>query len=198
MPDPAVEILGIVFRLIGTEPGLPNVVFTVVLSIDLFLQKCEQLASAESSQSDDVVPVFEWEQWGPSVTRWLPHYIYGAVGGRSTFGSRMLAIFVKTVRQGNAFVNSSHVMMLDFNPRPIFRGAQEDTTDDYHLQVFSRGEVWAWEDVSMGVALPCRAWVSQRPCTYWGLFLDANTIAGRQVSKPKKKAHIFQFGESED
>jgi len=197
VPDPAVEILGIVFRSIGTDPGLPNEVFTVVLSIDLFLQKCEQLAaSAESSQHGGVVPVFEWELWGPSVTRWLPHHIHGGVGVRSTFGSRMLAISVATLQHGNTWVNRFYVTMLDFNPRPILRGAEEGSKDGYRLRVFFRGEVWAWEDVSMGAALPCRVWTSKRSCPYSSLFLDGNTIAYRLVSKEKKGAcaSIWRIG----
>lgn len=183
IPDPAVEILGIIFKSIPAEPAIPSESVTVALSIHLFVQKCQELATDHITEDlkYDAAPVFDWEQWGPPTTRWLPNSVHGEVGGRSTFGSRMLAALVAPVEGGNG-AHRIHTMMLDFNPRPIARGTQEADTDDYIVRFLDRESTLEVGGISIVSALPCRMWISSLWYGYLSLFLDGNTIVGRLVS----------------
>jgi hypothetical protein len=101
MPDPTVEILGILFSSIPV-PGVQSETATVALSIPLLIQKCQEAAAGDTSEvSNGEALVLEWEQWGPPVMRWLPKSIFGNVGVRSTFGSRMLAVAIAPVLEGD-------------------------------------------------------------------------------------------------
>lgn len=179
-PDPRVVILGFVFYSTNIAA---REWFTVVLSVDLFLRKCERLLEALSGEysQQGTAPIFEWEEWGPSVTRWLPLDIHGEYGSRTTLGSKMLAIHMDEADDGEILL---HNMILDFNPWPIRRVEEWDRVEDEYMTYVETGETeWCREDLNVISSLPFRAWVSTKRCDYYNLFLDGNTIIGRLVRK---------------
>ncbi|CAG8698665.1 6760_t:CDS:2, partial [Acaulospora colombiana] len=64
---------------------------------------------------------FQWEEWGPTVTRWIPSAIK-ATGGDNVYGCRMIAWGDPSVLHPQCWWSPS-LILLDFNPRPIRRGA---------------------------------------------------------------------------
>jgi hypothetical protein len=179
-PDPRVEILGLVFHT--TNVAMLEW-FTVVLSVDLFQRKCERLLETRSAGDSVIgaVPVFEWEEWGPSVSRWLPLDIHGEYGSRTTLGSKMLAIKMEETEDGDIVL---HNMILDFNPWPIRRVRDWDREEDEYAIFLENGEEeWCRDDLAVMSSLPFRMWISSRRCDYLNFFLDGNTIVGRLVCK---------------
>jgi hypothetical protein len=195
IPDPTVEILGMEFHSIPVVPGAQSETVTVALSIHLFIQKCQEVATSDTSEvSQGNAVVLEWEQWGPSVMRWFPKNVFGNVGVRTTFGSRMLALRVATVWEGGMWINRVCTMVMDFNPRPILRGAQDVVTDDYEMHIINYENKWEAGDISVTSALPCRVWISMKESRYLSLFLDGNTVIGRLVSEFCARGIVILLG----
>ncbi|KIM25667.1 hypothetical protein M408DRAFT_205956 [Serendipita vermifera MAFF 305830] len=183
-PDPQVEILAIIFyTALTASPDF----FTVVISIPLFLSACYSLIQKHTEQNSDI-PYFRWEDWGPDVTRWLPLDFHGEYGSRNASGSKLLAIYWEGTDADEAVLRNA---LLDFTPWPIRLGAQSrgEADDDYIFEVFDEETEWSWEGMKVKSKLPFRAWISSRPCDYLNLFLDGNTIVGRQ----KGGCHFFSF-----
>ena len=181
VPDPRIEILGIIFRSTPAELGMEIQTVTVALSIHLFTQKFASLTKKAIEENVKDIPVFEWNDWGPPVTRWLPSTIRGNIGIRTAFGARMLAIFIEPLPEGDAGIPMVYTTLLDFNPRPIARGSVDDDTNDYSLRVYDEEDEWAAGNISVTSGLPYRAWFSNRRCSYSSFFLDGNTIIGSWV-----------------
>ncbi|PVG03797.1 hypothetical protein CPB86DRAFT_722666 [Serendipita vermifera] len=115
--DPELNIVVINFRQRRTYP------LCCVLSAHLFRKMYTSLLDNHADRN-----VFEWEEWGPTVTRWLPRRCE-PTGTRSIHGCRMLAWGLTA-----AFISGPHyelrLFLLDFNPRPIRRGITTDTDGD--------------------------------------------------------------------
>ncbi|KIM25668.1 hypothetical protein M408DRAFT_331028 [Serendipita vermifera MAFF 305830] len=183
VPDPNVEILAIIFRSTPSEQITRDETITVALSIPLFIRKFMELTKSEEKPDANDIPILEWDDWGPSVTRWLPDGIHGNVGIRTAFGSRMLAVLIIPAEQNpNGFAWTS-IVLFDFNPRPISRGAVADETSNYDLEVTDYATEWVSGDIKVLSSLPYRAWFSNRRCRFSSFFLDGNTIIGSRHDK---------------
>jgi len=173
LPDPRVSILPILFEPIG---GSPTVQFTVVLSVNRFMNRCRSILDKSVNQS---VPLIPWDQWGPAVTRWLPPDILGHYGSRMVWGSRMLALLRTEIPHGIRF----RTVLMDFNPRAMHRvRTSEEDDDGFTLRVTDQETVWAFSNIRVTSCLPYRAWTSTLDHRYRNLSLEANTIVGRLVS----------------
>ncbi|KIM26195.1 hypothetical protein M408DRAFT_197287 [Serendipita vermifera MAFF 305830] len=180
IPDPSLDILSIVLK--DSESRYSR---TVVLSINLFLRKCRRLTTLYEHTEEHVTPTFEWDQWGPDVTRWLPDNFLGEFGSRTVYGARMVAVLF----EGRGGLSKYYNILLDFNPRAIRRRLPEGNGDGYNLRV-ETGEA---EDKVYGRAiksrLPYRAWLSTVEEQYWNLSLEANTI----IARTEDMFHFFSF-----
>ena len=179
LPDPSLSILPIVFNPGG---GLGLKEFTVVLSVHAFLRKCKALAATTiksiPSNTEVMVPILNWDDWGPDVTRWLPPEIHGEYGSRIVSGPRMLAL----LREGDEESGLFHSILLDFNPRAIHRGAPNNIDDEFVLTVVDGETESSLVGSSIKSRLPYRAWTSNRKYPYRNTSLEAHTIIGRLVS----------------
>ena len=180
VPDPTVSILAMVFGTIAS--GELNH-FTVVLSIQPFLRICRSMVESirEEYGHRDTVPVLEWEQWGPSVTRWLPLEIHGNYGSRMVYGARMLAVLMRP-REPDGML-ACYNMLLDFNPRPLRRGTLTQSEDGVSFITVDYAAAWNAYGRGLESALSYRAWISNLDFRYWNLDLEANTILARMVSE---------------
>jgi len=179
LPDPSLNILPIVFKPVR---GLGLKQFTVVLSVQAFLRKCNALAVTAMKSTPIyatvAVPVLKWDDWGPDVTRWLPPDIHGEYGARIVSGPRMLALLRKDDGQGVPY----HNVLLDFNPRAIHRGVPKDVDDGFVLTLFDGETESSPLGSSVRSRLPYRAWTSNLKCRYGAASLEAHTIIGQLVS----------------
>lgn len=178
VPDPAVNILVIVFNDMEGKRG--HRYFTVILSVHLFLRKCQKLTLELNDSGIFEVSTLEWNQWGPDVTRWLPTNIHGEFGSRISYGARLATSLVAQSRSGLHYVHYN--MLLDFNPRAIRRSIAEENNDEYSLEIIDGKGIWTNSEIVVESFLPYRAWVSKLEDRYWNLSLDANTIVARLVS----------------
>jgi hypothetical protein len=180
LSDPVLNILAMVFYY----RDAPSPTFTVVLAIHPFLRKCQQLADepdilAGILPSMEECPVFEWGDWGPSVTRWLPTDVHAEYGSRMLYGSKMLAIYFKHI-DGNTRVFTA---ILDFNPRAIRRSLRDTEGQGFPVTIVDKESEWvAYSTTAVSSALPYRMFVSDQVQRYLNLFMDSNTIVGRLVS----------------
>ncbi|KIM26197.1 hypothetical protein M408DRAFT_197298 [Serendipita vermifera MAFF 305830] len=180
VPDPSLDILGIALR--DSENRLSA---TIVLSIDLFLRKCHGLMALSEDTGQHATPTFEWEQWGPDVTRWLPDNTRGDSGPRTVYGARMVAM----IFDGRAYYNG----LLDFNPRTILHSPAKEKGDDYELTVQIEETEIILHGRVIKSRLPCRVRLSTRREQYWNLSLQANTIIGRKVSVESPLNHYLNI-----
>jgi hypothetical protein len=174
-PDPAVEVLPIDIQL----NGLQGPSFFVVLSLHLFAKKCDELRRNHPDQH-----VFDWPEWGPSVSRLLPPDQLRNTGFRSTFGSRMLAVGnLSNERLDTQVVPFERLILLDFNPRPIRRGAQSHIRGRCHVLVEKELTEWSCPQLSLKMysSLPVRAFVSHQMVEYLDIHLDGSTMICRKV-----------------
>lgn len=103
IPDPSLDILAIVLK--ASESRYSR---TVVLSIDLFLRKCQHLVTSNHTE-EHVTPTFEWDLWGPAVTRWLPDNFLGEFGIRTVYGARMVTIRLRNEKVSQNFTTYSWI-----------------------------------------------------------------------------------------
>ncbi|CAG8672723.1 4688_t:CDS:2, partial [Acaulospora colombiana] len=171
MPDPIVNILGISFHL---KPG-DRSYCCVVLSVDAFTRTYQSLLEKYPDRE-----VFDWEEWGPSTTRWLPYYDINHAGNPNIFGSRML-----TWGRANAIDPRSYddlnLLLLDFNPRPIRKGAVTTIEERYHVLVVDQETLWVDPHGQFTVtsSLPYRAFVTSWLPRHSYFRFDGSTIMGR-------------------
>lgn len=169
-PDPEVEVLPIDIQL----DQMRGPAFFMILSISKLKRRCRELRDAHPDLTE-----FDWAVWSPDVTRFLPINQLRNTGFRSTFGSRMLAI-------GNVSMERLHpthperLVLLDFNPRPIRRGAESCMRDNCRVLVISGDTLWPHTPRVM-TSLPVRIFVSNRPTTYLDIHLDGSTMICRKV-----------------
>jgi hypothetical protein len=174
-PDPALDIIvaDFLLRFTRSEASL------VVISVDLFLRKFKSL-----KQSLPGVRQYAWQDWGPDVTRWLPSGELANSGFRSTFSSKMLVRSIpKPSRQEN-WGPPGNLILLDFNPRPILRGAQNEETEHCRVVVFRERSVWHTDYAQRPIetSLPFRAFIGKRAVEYNDIHLEGSTMVCRKVS----------------
>ncbi|PVG03804.1 hypothetical protein CPB86DRAFT_748272 [Serendipita vermifera] len=169
LPDAEVNILSMTIQL--ENHGRPAF---CVLSVQLFRKMCNSLL--------DKIPdrkLFEWDEWGPTVTRWLPYQRIHPTGNRNIFGSRIIA-WGPPVHLHEDSHEELCLILLDFNPRPIKRGAIT-CLEDYHEIVIDQETTWENPDdgTTIRSSLPYRAftrhWLPR--CTYFRF--DGSTIIGK-------------------
>jgi hypothetical protein len=163
VPDPWVNILGINFKL---EEGPSSPWVCVILSLHKFQNMCNSLLEKYPGRDR-----FDWEEWGPTVTRWFPSQQIGSTGSRCIFGSRM----VVWGSAGLPDPRPSSCILLDFNPRPILR-------DTAYGRVVTQETVWEDKDVGLVVksSLPYRVFTAPRLSGFDFRF-DGNTIMSKWV-----------------
>jgi hypothetical protein len=177
-PDPAVEVLPIDIQL-NRFRG-PS--FFVVLSLHRLTRKCDELRRNHPDQH-----VFMWHEWGPNVSRLLPPDQLRNTGFRSTFGSRMLAVGnLSKERLGTQVLALDRLILLDFNPRPIRRGAQSHIGDRRYVLVEKELTEWSYPQLPLKMysSLPVRAFVSNQIVDYLDIHLDGSTMICRKVRSP--------------
>jgi hypothetical protein len=155
-PDPALEIIVADFVLKSSR----NDRFLIIISVDLFLRKFESL---KKSKPD--VLLYPWQDWGPDVTRWLPSAQLANSGFRSTFSSKLLVRSTPSMlSQEEDWGPPGNIILLDFNPRPILRGAQNEDTEHCRVVVFRDRSVWRsdYHQTSAESSLPFRAFIGKR------------------------------------
>ncbi|PVG03805.1 hypothetical protein CPB86DRAFT_778911, partial [Serendipita vermifera] len=173
IPDPALAILGIKFRL--REDGFKDC--CMVLSVGAFQKTYPSLLDRHPSRL-----VFEWEEWGPTTTRWLPYHGVNPAGSRIIHGSRMLVW-----GRANAFAadgsGGSNLMLLDFNPRPIRKGATTRFGKKYQVLVIDQETEWQYSHAKSKITskLPFRLSVSQEFPRHSAYRFDGSSLVGRSV-----------------
>jgi hypothetical protein len=136
--------------------------------------------------------IFQWEEWGPTVSRWLPHEGVEPTGTRNIFGCRMLARGTPSVLELRSFESDS-LILLDFNPRPIRRGATTKLDGESHAIVINTESCWA-DPVSGAViksSLPYRAFTTPWPPPTSHFRFDGSNIIGRGVCSFSNAAFIW-------
>jgi hypothetical protein len=172
VPDPELNIITVSIRIEELRPAL-----FCVISVQRFLQVYNSLLGR--SQDRDK---FEWAEWGPEITRWLPYASLEPTGSRNSFGSLMLA-------WGSAYLLDSetytgpNIVLLDFNPWPIKRGATTKLEEQCHQIVIQEETQWIHPRTGtvLKSRLPYRAFVRPwlPPC--YGFRFDGSTVVGRRV-----------------
>ncbi|CAG8754713.1 1750_t:CDS:2, partial [Acaulospora colombiana] len=97
----------------------PNPCF-FVLSVTKLLRAMERLRESNPDRL-----TFEWDEWGPDITRFLPFQRMSPPSSRPTFGSRMAVFY--THESEEPLLSNRKIAILDFNPRPIKRRKVEET-----------------------------------------------------------------------
>jgi hypothetical protein len=173
-PDPALGIIvaDFLLRFPRTEASL------VVISVDLFLRKFESLKQSQPDVQD-----YLWQTWGPDVTRWLPSGELANSGFRSTFSSKMLVRSIPKPSPLQAWGPPGNLILLDFNPRPILRGAQNEETEHCRVVVFRDRSVWHLDYVQRPIetSLPFRAFIGKKMVEYNDVHLEGSTMVCRKV-----------------
>ncbi|CAG8719020.1 15036_t:CDS:2, partial [Acaulospora colombiana] len=180
IPDPSVDILGVNFKL---EEDPTSSWSCIVLSLHRFQNMYKSLLEKHPGRD-----VFDWEEWGPSVTRWLPQQSITPIGNRSIFGSRMIAWGLPTASDTDSGL-SSCLLLLDFNPGPIYH----DTALEREGK--SRGtivrEETIWEDSQVGLkvksSLPYRVFTAPHIPLGFDFRFDGSTIMAKWNGMKNKR-----------
>jgi hypothetical protein len=173
LPDPEVNVLAMTFY---TSMSVRPV--CCVLSLQRFHHMYNALLKIHPDRD-----TFEWEEWGPTVTRWLPYHYINLFMGRSTFGSRVLA-WGQPSSLNESSRNNATLILLDFNPRPIKRGATTDVEGESHQIVITDESSWYYkrDKIKIKSSLPYRAFTSSWFLPYSFLRFDGSTILATAVS----------------
>jgi hypothetical protein len=173
LPDPEVNVLAMIFYT-GTDGGPA----CCVLSLQKFYHMYNFLLEQYPGRN-----TFDWEEWGPSVTRWLPYQNIYFFRNRSTFGSRVLAWgHPSSLHESSR--DTISLILLDFNPRPIKRGATTDVEGESHQIIITDESSWYFErdQIQITSSLPYRAFTSPWILRYAYLRFDGSTILATGVS----------------
>ncbi|PVG03790.1 hypothetical protein CPB86DRAFT_778901 [Serendipita vermifera] len=181
-PDPLVNILGINFKL---EEGPASLWSCVVLSLDRFQNMYKSLLESCTGRDS-----FDWEEWGPTVTRWLPKQYSNPTGNRSIFGSRMIAWGPPNSLDAQSD-SSSCLVLLDFNPRPIQRDITFESGRTSHGIVIHEETTWEDEQVGLKVksSLPYRVFTAPHFPSGFDFRFDGSTIIGKWYGS----YHFYSF-----
>ncbi|PVG03801.1 hypothetical protein CPB86DRAFT_748261 [Serendipita vermifera] len=181
LPDQEVNILAMTFRL-----GYFSNPACCVLALQLFSNMYKSLLKDHPGRE-----AFEWEEWGPTVTRWLPYQKVMPTGNRSIFGSRMLAWGEPAWLDGSSRFELS-LILLDFNPRPIKRGATTNTEGESHEIVVAYETSWDFDPGThppLKSSLPFRAFAFPWFPSFPYFRFDGSTI----LAKGPEKYQFWSF-----
>ncbi|PVG03807.1 hypothetical protein CPB86DRAFT_307100 [Serendipita vermifera] len=173
--DPALTMICVSFRLAGN----PEFV-CIVLAVGPFRKICNGLLTTHPNRDQ-----FDWEEWGPSVTSWIPCPPINVPGYRCTSGPRILmsgelSIFFKD------FNDPLGLILMDFNPRPIRRCISSQQNEDSTVVEFAEGLEWKHPDSDYTIksTLPFRAFGGKSlPVDYSNFHFEGNTIICRMRDK---------------
>jgi hypothetical protein len=173
-PDPALDIIVADFVV---DPS-PDGFLLIIISAGLFLRKFESL-----KQNKPGVLVYQWQDWGPDVTRWLPSAQFSNSGCRSTFSSKILLRSNPSNSEVEDWGPPGNIILLDFNPRPILRGAQNEDTEHCRVVVFRNKSAWysQYHQTSVESSLPFRAFIGKKAVEYEDIHLEGSTMVCRKV-----------------
>lgn len=160
----------------------------------LFVLSVLHILGRIRSNLDQAITIFEWDEWGPTTTRWLPVNQLINGGPRCVFGSRMIAfthINLFNKMPFSTYMRKAHLVLLDFNQRLIRREKDDRRTqiiteDDTRrvVEIHDASEVCAsyTGNVNVTTALPFRAVIDKRACSFYSLYIDSTTILAGKVS----------------
>ena len=175
----------------------------MVISIRHLIERCQMQPSRAYVEPNSVrrsgaTTIWEWDEWGPHVARWLP-YGMGKASRRAVFGSRLLVaapldlgvlqnrsnITAETVWQGTGI----RLILLDFNSRPISRSPDGENQDwdcsedhiDPLVKEISRWSIDRHLPYSTMSRLRFRATVLENAVKYLNVYLDGDGFVGRKV-----------------
>jgi hypothetical protein len=173
LPDQELNILGMTFRI--EEHG--NNLCVVVLSVQQFRLKYQSLLKKYPKRN-----TFEWEEWGPTVTRLLPYDRIHSTGYRNIFGSRLLVWGWSDSLHPDSYSGTS-LILLDFNPRPIKRGATNKLTGGSYEIVITGESSWQEPRTQKVIksSLPYRAFTTPWLPRCFSFRFDGSTIIGKGV-----------------
>ncbi|KAG8831127.1 hypothetical protein FRC18_007092 [Serendipita sp. 400] len=179
--DPGVRILGMIFHRTSFDGSIIERDL-VVLSVQPFLRICARHSSQHLGET-----TIEWDDWGPTVTRWLPSTNFNYIGFRSTFGSRMLVVMTDLEHSGVA----NSLGMLDFNPRPILKGYKDKVSQHWVTKVLTEPSEYRLGQSEKVIEnrLPVRVTALRGTIPFRGLFMDGTTIVGSMLDSYR----IFSF-----
>lgn len=128
----------------------------------------------------------EWQHWGPTSSRWIMgDELYG-VGVDSIYGSRFsccLESQTETPFLSLPETENETLVLFDFNPRPIRRGATNYETNHSYCRVVT--EAWAFShpflNCDVESSLPFRAFISKAKYDFVEVLLDGDRILGQAV-----------------
>jgi hypothetical protein len=175
----------------------------MVISIRNLLERCKMQPPRASVEDDsfrrsEATTIWEWDEWGPHIARWLP-YGMGKASRRAVFGSRLLVaapldlgvlqnrsnITAETVWQGARI----RLILLDFNTRSISRSLDGESQDgdsskdhiDSLVKEISRWSIDRHLPYSTTSSLKFRATVLESAVEYLNVYLDGDGFVGRKV-----------------
>ncbi|PVG03791.1 hypothetical protein CPB86DRAFT_778903 [Serendipita vermifera] len=174
IPDPRVNIIGISFKL---EEGIPLSWCNVILSMHKLRQVSSSLIERHPGKK-----VFNWEEWGSNVTRWLPYPQVSSTGNRSIFGSRMTLWGSPSALYSDSYQPHS-LILLDFNPWPIKRGATTNLERNTHVIVVNEETIWEGgrNGIKVKSSLPFRAFAADRTPIAFSFRLDGSTVIAKSI-----------------
>ncbi|CAG8766716.1 3181_t:CDS:1, partial [Acaulospora colombiana] len=169
--DPALAMICVSFRLAGNPEFI-----CIVLAVGPFRRICNDLLKTHPNRDQ-----FDWDEWGPSVTSWIPCPAINVPGYRCTSGPRILmsgelSVFFKECNDPLGLI------LMDFNPRPIKRHNSSQQTKDSDVVEFAEGLEWTHRDIDFTIktTLPFRAFGGKSlPCDYSNFHFEGNTIICR-------------------
>jgi hypothetical protein len=175
VPDPLLAIIGISFSLGRADPDGCS----IILSVDAFRKAYLSLLENQAGRD-----VFEWEEWGPATTRWLPPSKISPAGIRVICGPRILVRGWASALVDEAS-NEFGLMILDFNPRPIRQGATQKLEGTYQSLVIDHETEWKDPDSDLKVTsrLPFRAFIGKGYSRANFYRFDGSTVVSRMVCR---------------
>jgi hypothetical protein len=172
LPDPELNIISMIFRT--SEWSNPE---CCVVSLKKFQHMYNSLLKKHPHRN-----TFEWNEWDPTVIRWLPSPHVNPSGNRNVFGSRMLAWGKAGYLHDASHFGDNNLILLDFNPRPIKRGATTDVRGESHEIVINHETSWRLGEREIKSSLPYRAFTTRWLPEYPYFRFDASTILAKGVS----------------
>lgn len=189
--DESVNIITVYFLFGDLDDYLE---FFVIISVEKLLRVLEPLIDTLNASGVQSLPV-PWNDWGPKSSQIIPRKAIRGVIAATVSGSRLAFLAPRdtaylTSSEVTAFSSTyetpepGHLMILDFNPRPILRaevGASSHASSS--TQVFKdpktlRGRHFI-EDVTCH--LPFRMFLSSSPSAYDDIALCGDFIVVSEV-----------------
>lgn len=193
-PDPSVDIAIIEFRAVDPLRRDEILVLSVSQLLKLHRDRLQHTSVSANALDQPLTNplVLEWENWGLSMTRWIPSGLKKG-SGSCVFGSKLVAVgpphvFEKPTKvEGSQADQNMHLILFDFNPRSFLRLKDGiDPESGRGRALVTDASPWSpvgcrdiLYDVKSGLAF--RAIISEYPSTYKSVYLDGNGLVCRNV-----------------